>query len=307
MGGDRAAVLTPTGVPLRVISSLRKALAVGAAAVIAATVVAAPARGDAFTAYAVGDIGECGGDPHATAALVPRGSMLFALGDLAYPSGVARDFRECYLPAYGRLKNTTYPVIGNHEYYGNTRSPYYFRLFGPRVGTPASPHYTVRKGAWLFVMLDSNCEIIGGCGKGSAQYRWLRKQLKAFPGRCIAAAWHHPRWSGSRHGDNPVVGPMVRLLRRAGADLILNGHDHAYLRYPRLTEKGARDRQGVREFVVGTGGAELYPVHRARPRPAVASNRHHGVLRLRFRDKGYSWRFLSTTGAAVDRGTDTCR
>ncbi len=273
---------------------------------MAVTLLVAPARADTFTAYAVGDIGECGGDPGATAALVPRGSLFFALGDLAYPSGLARDFRDCYLPAYGRLKSTTYPVIGNHEYYGNAESPYYFRLFGPRVGTPESSRYTMRRGAWLFVMLDSNCELIGGCGKGSPQYRWLRARLKSYPGQCIAAAWHHPRWSAAHHGDNPVVGPMVRLLRRNGADLIMNGHDHAYLRYPRLTEKGVRSSRGVREFVVGTGGAELYKVHAASPRPAVATNRHHGVLRLRFRDRGYSWKFLSTTGAAVDRGADSC-
>ncbi|MFN8125354.1 MAG: metallophosphoesterase [Candidatus Nanopelagicales bacterium] len=285
----------------------RSLVAVVCSAVALATLVAGPSRADAFTAYAVGDIGECGGKPGATAALIPQGGMLFALGDLAYPQGRAQDFRSCYLPAYGRLKSTTFPVIGNHEYYGNPSNPYYFSLFGPRVGKVGASWYTVRRGSWLFVMLDSNCDLAGGCAKGSPQYAWLSRTLANYHGRCLAAAWHHPRWSSAAHGDNPEVGPMVRLLRSRGADLILNGHDHAYLRYPRLAPNGDQAADGVREFVVGTGGADLYPLHRATPRPAVAANGAHGVLKLRFRATDYSWRFLSTDGKRVDTGTDSCR
>ena len=131
--------------------------------------------------------------------------------------------------------------------------------------------------------------------------------IESVPGPVHRRGLASPSVVGIASWGQPVVGPMVRLLRRAGADLILNGHDHAYLRYPRLTEKGARDRQGSPGVRRGHWRRRTVPGSPGAARPAVASNRHHGVLRLRFRDKGYSWRFLSTTGAAVDRGTDTCR
>ena len=45
-------------------------------------------------------------------------------------------------------------------------------------------------------------------------------------------------------------------LYNAGADLILNGHDHIYERFAPQTPAAAADNvRGLREFIVGTGGA----------------------------------------------------
>jgi hypothetical protein len=40
-------------------------------------------------------------------------------------------------------------------------------------------------------------------------------------------------------------------------DLVLNGHDHVYERYPPLGVDGAPDPEGIPELVVGTGGREI--------------------------------------------------
>ena len=61
-------------------------------------------------------------------------------------------------------------------------------------------------------------------------------------------------------------------LDDAGAEFVISGHDHNYQRYAPLTPGGRIDRTGgVREFVVGTGGAghtklQSDPTERARGR-----------------------------------------
>ena len=45
---------------------------------------------------------------------------------------------------------------------------------------------------------------------------------------------------------------LWRTLARAGADVVLAGHDHHYERFAPI--------DGIRSFVVGTGGRSHYPV-----------------------------------------------
>src|SRR5215204_1766095 len=48
------------------------------------------------------------------------------------------------------------------------------------------------------------------------------------------------------------------LLQRAGADVVLNAHSHNYQRWAPQTPTRARAPEGIREFVVGTGGASFF-------------------------------------------------
>lgn len=255
--------------------------------------------------YATADVGECGGATAATAKVIPSGSRVIAAGDLAYPSGSAASFASCYLPYYGKFLRRTFPVPGNHEYFAPDLA--YFDVFGTRAGTPARPWYTVRFGAWRFLMLNSNCRRVGGCDRGSRQYRWLARTLRNDRSQCLAAVWHHPRWSSGHHGGSPATTALYRRIVRAGGDLLLSGHDHTYERFARKRASGRIAGSGLRQFVVGTGGARLYggfgdPLAGSQVRQAE----HHGVLRLRLTKDGYSWRFLATDGAMVDSGADSC-
>jgi len=49
-------------------------------------------------------------------------------------------------------------------------------------------------------------------------------------------------------------------LYENNADVILGGHDHDYERFAPQNPNGERDdARGIRQFVVGTGGAAPYP------------------------------------------------
>ena len=62
------------------------------------------------------------------------------------------------------------------------------------------------------------------------------------------------------------MAPFWDALYQAGADVVLNGHDHNYERFAPQNPSGQPDpTQGIREFVVGTGGAELRSIAGIKP------------------------------------------
>jgi hypothetical protein len=257
------------------------------------------------TVYVAGDIGLCppDGDPDKTAALVD--APVIVPGDLAYPSGTASDFAQCYDPFWGPLKDTTFPVPGNHEYYSGAAA--YFEYFGDRVGTASQPWYVVDIGGWRFYMLNSNCGSIGGCGLDSAQYAWLTAQLARSQPQCTAAVWHHPRWSSGQHGPAPQLSNLYELLAAHGTELLLTGHEHNYERFAPMSAAEVVDPAGIRQFVVGTGGQTMRAFSSTAPGSQVRLNDSSGVLRLMLAGDGFSWRFVPTRArAASDSGTGTC-
>ncbi len=255
------------------------------------------------------DIGQCDRsgksrpETRATAALLEdRPGLVIAAGDLAYPDGKALDFANCYDPAWGSARARTLPAPGNHEYHV-AGAPAYFEYFGAQAGDPAAGWYSVNFHGWHLVALNSNLPA----EEGSAQLAWLRQDLASRPAGCLLAFWHHPRFSSGGHGNNTSMAAAWRVLAQAGADLVLNGHDHDYERFAPQDAEGHADPHGTRELVVGSGGAELTPFLIVKDNSEVRNNVTYGILELDLRRDGFDWRFLGTDGAEFeDRGTGIC-
>ena len=82
-------------------------------------------------------------------------------------------------------------------------------------------------GAWQVIVLDGNCGLLGlWCSSGSEPARWLREDLAGSNHRCTLALLHQPRFSSGQHGNDSGVAPLWNALYAAGADLVLDGHDH---------------------------------------------------------------------------------
>jgi hypothetical protein len=272
---------------------------------------------DGVTVYAVGDIARCAyPDPKysaaaGTAATVAAGlaadpnAVVLTLGDNTYPVGAMKEFTNCYEPTWGRFKDRTWPSPGNHEYYTRGALPY-FQYFGARAGRG---YYSVEIGSWHVISLDSNLAP----GPQAAQIDWLRKDLASHPARCTLAFWHHPLYSSGGHGDVPQMHAAWELLYRAGAELVLSGHDHDYERFAPQDADGHLDRaHGIRQFVVGTGGAFPTPFLLTQPHSEVRDASRTGVLRLRLRDGGYDWEFIESSRVTTlgvpptDHGSEVC-
>jgi hypothetical protein len=268
-----------------------------------------PAEAAAAVLVGAGDIAACGasGDS-ATARLVRSiGGTVFTLGDNAYQDGTWKQFQACYDPTWGRFKSRTRPAIGNHEYQ-SAGAKGYWDYFGAKAGPRGKGWYSYDAGAWHVVVLNGNCSRVG-CGKGSEQERWLRADLAAHNHRCTLAYWHQPRFSSDReHGTNREVAPFWDALYEFGADLVLGGHAHNYERFAPQTPAGKADPDhGIRQIVVGTGGASHYRFRGARPNSQVRHAGTFGVLKLTLSSTSYEWEFIPEAGRTFrDSGRGSC-
>jgi len=256
-----------------------------------------------------GDIASCSSDGDAATAKLLDGidGSVFTLGDNAYEHGTKAEFRRCYGPTWGRQLARTKPTPGNHDY-GTPGAAGYFRYFGAAAGDPTTGWYAYDAGAWRVYVLNSNCAHIGGCDAGSAQERWLRQDLAANPRACVLAMWHHPRFSSGEHGNDPITQALWQDLSDAGAELILNGHDHTYERFAAQSPTGQADpERGIVEMVVGTGGRSHYGFPIIRDNSLVRDDTTYGVLRLVLSAGGWSFEFVPVAGGSfTDSGSGTC-
>ena len=168
--------------------------------------------------------------------------------------------------------------------------------------------YAYDVGTWRIYSLNSNCASIGGCGPGSAQEAWLRTDLAANPRACVAAIWHHPLFSSGMHGGTDETRPLWDALYEAGADVVINGHDHDYERFAPQRPDGTADAAtGIREFVVGTGGWGLRSFSTIRANSEARKAGVLGVLKLELKGTGFTWRFVPVSGSTwTDTGSASC-
>jgi hypothetical protein len=247
-----------------------------------------------------GDISSCtNNNDEATAKLLDNiPGTVFVAGDNAYTDGSYTQYVNCYDPTWGRHKARTQPVPGNHEYQTSGAAGY-FQYFN---NVPA--YYAFNLGPWRIYALNSEISATAT----SAEVTWLQNDLAANPRQCVLAYWHKPRWSsGSTHGSNSSMQVLWQIFYNAGAELVINGHEHNYERFAEMNASGAAVSQGLREFVVGTGGNSHYPFGTALSTSQVRNSSTYGVLKLTLRSDGYDWQFVPVAGSTfTDSGSGSC-
>ena len=207
--------------------------------------------------------------------------------------------------------------------------------------------YSYNLGSWHIISLNIECYTQpGGCSETGtwlkSELDWLKKDLEENGARCTAAYWHQPTFSAadSITQEGTTAQAFWQLLYEHKADLVLNGHDHLYARYRPLDYSGNYDpKNGIREFIVGTGGETLDTVvtttvtasEATTANPATnmedpegrtnfnamnveaATGNFWGVMALTLDPNGYKWDFESAlelpgapAGTYSDKGAGTC-
>ncbi len=259
---------------------------------------AAPAAPAPVVVVAAGDIGASPEAGAETARLVEsmQPEHVLALGDNAYDTGSTENYAKKYDPTWGAFKDITRPVPGNHEYRTDGAAGYK-AYFGADYADPT--YYAWDAGGWRLYALD--CEI--DCGKGSAQAEWLADDLAAHPDQPALAYVHQPRFTCSKP-KQPFTGlkALWRQLDAAGGQVVLAGHAHSYERFAPMDAGGSATEAGIRQFVVGTGGAGLYQLREDCENREAGDDSSFGVLRLVLTPTAYAWEFVDTDGTVVDSG-----
>ena len=243
-------------------------------------------------------------------------AAVLPLGDNQYYCGGYNAFLQSYDLSWGGFRSITHPSVGNHEYLtsggtdcnaGNAGANGYFTYFGASAGQPGQGYYSYDVGTWHVIALNSNCGDAGGCSATSPQGRWLAADLSAHRTACTLAYWHIPLFSsGGRASSNSR--PLWQTLYDNDADLILSAHDHIYERFAPQTPTGAADAvRGIREFIVGTGGANHTSLASTAANSQVRNSSTYGILKLTLHPTSYDWQFVPEAGQTfTDIGTTAC-
>lgn len=260
-----------------------------------------------------GDIAMCEAIDRAaaTAALMRAelsrsGAIGFTLGDNSNDDGLSEEYTDCFGPTWGSL--AVRPAPGNHDGYDNPQGhggAAYYQYFGARAGPPQRGYYSFIAGDWLVLSLNS--EVVNRGPQEQAQLAWLRTELAAHTRLpCTLAYFHRPMVSSGEF----AAGRMVRLWRvlyAAGVDVIVNGHEHFYERFAPQTADGEPDPAfGIRQFIVGTGGARFHRAGARTPNSEMVIEDTLGVIRLTLYPGEYDWEFVDVSRAVRDSGTGSC-
>jgi hypothetical protein len=251
-----------------------------------------------------GDIASCWSRAdEATARLLDEiPGTVFTLGDHAYRSKKENPL-PCYDASWGRHKRRTRPVPGNHEYLEGYIDEY-FDYFGSAAGEKGKGYYSYDLGRWHIIALNS---VIDAHWSGE-QGKWLRADLTRNRHLCTLAYFHHPRFSSGSRAPVKQAEQLWWMLSEGGVDVIVTGHDHIYERFAPLDKYGNRDdREGIRSFIVGTGGGFRPRLRRRAPNSEVRSDKTFGVLKLTLKSAGYDWKFVPVRGSNfTDSGSGSC-
>ena len=297
---------------------IQKALIAGALLTIAGTIAvqglrgtpASPVSGNVI--LAAGDVADCeeARSPEAELPLGPRETeqllesqpgIILGLGDMAYEEGELNEYRHCFNRVWGSLKQRIFPVPGNHEY--KSEAVGYRAYWGNKAG-PGRLFYSFDYAGWHLVALNSEIDA----DPGSEQAQWLEDDLNWNSARCILAFFHRPAFSARKRSNDQNAQHLFGILYRHGASLVLSAHNHFYERTAPLNSAGEFDqKRGLRQFVVGTGGAELDRTDdRAGFTEALIMDKW-GILRLDLEPDRYKWTFLSAPdGIVEDSGESDC-
>lgn len=240
---------------------------------------------------------------------------ILLLGDNQYENGSLQKYNSAFKSVFLQYSSMLLPSPGNHEYETPEASGYfnYFNGIGVLTGAAGSRgqgYYHTKIGNWSVYSLNSNCQKIGGCAEDSQQYGWLKNELSNDKSICKLAYWHHPLFSSGKHGDDPEetnrMPKIWQLLNENKVTLVLNGHDHVYERFALQNYLGQASANGMREFIIGTGGKELYTKSTAKPNSEFFYNHNFGFLELTLQNNSYSWRFHTVSNQIIDQGNGSC-
>ncbi len=265
-----------------------------------------------------------------TVSLLTGIDAVLPIGDDQYNCGGLSAFEQSYGPSWGVKKSITYPVPGDKDYAtsGGTDCPntaglgyqQYFGGSGGALGSPvpsavntdaSTAYYSYNLGAWHIIALNTAPCALGTpsfCAAGSAQDQWLQNDLAHSTAACTLAYYQNPRFTSTPGGGDATYQQIWNDLYNGGVTVALNGDSHWYERFAPMNAAGAVDNTyGVREFVVGTGGAPLDTPSTELPASQVLNNTTHGIIKLTLHNGSYDWQFINDGESNfTDSGSSQC-
>ena len=222
----------------------------------------APASGQSFTFIYMGDaqvgLDKWGTLAHTSLRSHPEAAFYLMAGDLVNRGAERDDWDSLFYNAQGVWTHRpVMPTIGNHECQGS-KPKLYLKEFtlpenGPK-GIEPERAYSFEYGNALFVVLDGNLAP-------ASQAAWLEQKLSHTQSTWKFVMYHQPAYSSGGNRDNVELrAAWTPLFDKYHVDMVLQGHDHAYLRtYPmRAGQRVPSPKEGT-VYVISVSGTKSYP------------------------------------------------
>lgn len=154
-----------------------------------------------------------------------------------------------------------YPVLGNHDYRGNTQAEIDYSKISRRWKMPAHYYSMVKKTndgtSVKLIFLDTtplikeyhqNADLFDVATQDTtAQLKWLKDELQNSHERWIIVFGHHPVFSANKSNDSSELAQKIGfLLSHYNVDFYICGHIH---NFQHLRQKGSK----VDYLITGTG------------------------------------------------------
>ena len=267
----------------------------------------APATAESFSFLYMGDaqkgLDEWGALTEAAFTRHPDVRFLTLAGDLINRGGQRNEWDSFFHNGAGLFGRRAFvPTIGNHEMYqmypGLYLDEFTLRENGPAGVTPERA-YAFEYSNALFVVLDSNLPP-------ETQAAWLEEQLASTSATWKFAVFHHPIYSSKSSRDNPELRKQWgALFDKHHVDLVLQGHDHAYLRtHPMRGEKPVASPNEGTVYVVSNAGSKYYDQD-ARDYSAVGFTKlsTYQVIDIDLAENRLTYRAVNADGKVIDQFT----
>lgn len=194
-----------------------------------------------------------------------------------------------------------YATLGNHDNETNNgkdeiRDKQRFNILGDDGYYSFSPSVEV-DGKPLVTFFALNSTRLLEFGEDPSQISWLSKTLAESEALWKIAYFHHPLHApeGAHKAEKELKEGIENILRAAGVQLTLTGHNHYYARM--------KPEDGILHIISGGGGRDLKkPVKTALTDNAVEA--YHFLYLEVLPDKIYFWS-IPESGGPLDEGTIT--
>ncbi len=167
--------------------------------------------------------------------MYPDASFIMHTGDNVDHGDNFKQWKWLFNTASSTLMNTAYmTTAGNHEEHGEYALDDNFVFpTHPEQDESTGTYYSFDYNNAHFIVLNTN-DVDDDTGLNDAQLAWLKADAAASDAEWKIVAMHKALYSNGSHYDDSDVEAMraqlASLMPELGIDIVLQGHDHVYLR-----------------------------------------------------------------------------
>lgn len=160
------------------------------------------------------------------------------------------------------------PVLGNHEYdfdnEFNLGEKIKSFLWRPQFNLPVEKSLPIELHETCYYVDYNNTRIIilNSNKLSKEQDEWLEKKLHESKNDWLIVSFHHPIFppAGRNHYTKQQKEKWINLFNKYNVDLVLQGHDHSYVRGHIYKPNFEKNIQTV--YVTSVSGPKQYPINK---------------------------------------------